>query len=409
MSEGFTFQHLETDEDIKENLEIMRKCFGQNAGVDLLVKKFIHNHPKMTLKNHFIIKHQGKTVATLNLIPVDWAIGGAPLKVAEMGCVATLEEYWHRGLMRRLINEYHKEVETQGYDLSVIEGIPLFYRQFGYDYSVALDEETRIRLEKLPDLEVQLEIRSFTSEDIPPAMKLLTQSQSKFYVHSVWDQQIWKMQQETGLAGEYSFEAYAVEDAGKMVAYFRISRKPEEKELILRESTDTDYPASKAILSFLKRIGKESGLATLVARTSYCDPLTRILAAFGAKQSVPPYAWQIRVTDYVGLLQKMKPLLESRIGASEYRCMTERLNLNFRRYTVRIAIENGAIADIQQLETAEQRIIGLNPPASSQLLFGYRSREELEACYPDFNVRPEYKRLVGLLFPKLSSYIHAAY
>lgn len=52
MSEDFTFQHLETDEDV-------------DARVDLLVKKLIHNHPKMTLKNHFIIKHQGKTVATL--------------------------------------------------------------------------------------------------------------------------------------------------------------------------------------------------------------------------------------------------------------------------------------------------------------------------------------------------------
>lgn len=170
-----------------------------------------------------------------------------------MGCVATLEGYRHRGLMRKLINEYHKEVEAQGYNLSVIEGIPYFYRQFGYDYSVTLDEETRIRLEKLPHFEAELEIRSFIGEDIPQAMKLLSQSQSKFYVHSVRDEQIWKLQQETAVAGEYCFEAYAVEDDGIMVAYFRISRKPEEKELILREVAGTDYSASMAILSFLKK------------------------------------------------------------------------------------------------------------------------------------------------------------
>jgi predicted acetyltransferase len=405
----FIFKHIETEQDILENLEIMRKVFGQNAGVDLLVKKLIYNHPSMTLKSHFIMKHQGKTVATLNSIPIDWCISNVPLKAAEMGCVATLPEYSNQGLMRRLVEEYHKQIDTQGFDLSVIEGIPYFYRQFGYEYALTLDEETTIPMEKLPDFNSNLEIRPFTIQDIPRAMELLAQSQSKFCVHSVRDEQIWKMQQETGLAGEYSFDGYAVEEEGKMRAHFRISRKPEEKKLILREATDTDYPTTMAILSFLKDTGKEYGLETLIARTSYCDPITKILATSGAEQRIPPYAWQIRVTDYVGLLQKMKPLFESRLAASEYRGLTEKLNLNFRRFRVQMEIENGFVTDMQPLRTDEQCIIGLNPPASIRLIFGYKSREELEACFPDFCVRLRYKRLIDVLFPKLPSHIHVVY
>jgi len=405
----FTFQHLETDQDIEENLEIMRKVFGQNTGVDLMVKKFLYNHPKMTFKSHFIIKHHGKTVATLNLIPLDWCIGDIPLKVAEMGNVATLPEYRNRGLIRRLVQEYHKEVAEQGFDLSVIEGIPYFYRQFGYEYALTHDEETTISLEKLPEFESNLRIRPFNIKDIPKAMKLLAQSQSKFCVHSVRDEQIWKMQQETGLAGEYGFDGYAVEEKGEMTAYFRITCRLEEKELILREATDADYLTTMTVLSFLKNTGKKHGIETLIARTSYCDPTARILATLGAERQVPPYAWQIRVTGYVNLLQKMKPLLESRLAASEYRGLTEKLNLNFRRFRAQMAIENGSVTDIHQLHTDEQCIIGLNPPASTRLILGYKSREELETCFPDFYVRPKYKRLIDVLFPKMPSYIHVAY
>ena len=64
-SDEFTFHHLETDDDIEQNLELMRKVFGQNSGVDNLVKKLINNHPTMTLKNFFVIKHRGKIVASL--------------------------------------------------------------------------------------------------------------------------------------------------------------------------------------------------------------------------------------------------------------------------------------------------------------------------------------------------------
>ena len=83
--DGFTFHYLETSEDIEQNLELMRKVFGQNSGVDNLVKKLINNHPTMTLKDFFVIKHHSKIVASLNLTPVKWSIGGVLLKVAELG------------------------------------------------------------------------------------------------------------------------------------------------------------------------------------------------------------------------------------------------------------------------------------------------------------------------------------
>lgn len=406
--EDFTFQHLETDEDIEQNIDIQRKVFGPGSGVDLLVKKLVYNHPRMTLKNHFVIKHHGKIVATLNLIPSEWSVGGVSLKVAEMGNVATLPEYRNRGLIRTLVNEYHKEVVNQGYDLSVIEGIPYFYRQFGYEYAIPLDEEIVIPLERLPSQESMVEIRHFTDKEIPRAMKLLAETQSKFYIHSVRDEQIWKMQQETGLTGGHVFEGYAVEENGEMAAYFRLSRKPEQKQLVLREASDTDRRTAETVLSFIKEVGQKNGFETLLVRTSCCDPLTRHLVALGAEQRTP-YAWQIRVTDYASMFRKMKPLFEERLATSSFHNLTERLNFSFRRYVIQTSIENGMITDIQRLETGESCPIGLNPLVFTQLLLGHRNRHELEMNYPDFHVQDTHKQLVDVLFPKLPSYIHDAY
>jgi len=407
--ESFTFQHLETSEDIEQNLDLMRKVFRATRDTDVFVKKLIEHHPTMTPKDFFTIKHGEKMVASLNLIPVKWSIGGVPLKVAEMGFVATHPEYRHRGLQRRLINEFHKQAAEQEYDLCAIEGIPYFYRQFGYEYALPLDEETRIPLTQIPDYESELEIRLFTNDDIPKAMQLLTQSQRKFYVHCVRDEQIWKMQQETGIASADKFEGYSIEKDGKMVACIRIGERPENKELILREATDVERCTGEAILKFLKEVGKQRGFETLVSRISHYDFLTEQLVTIGAVKSVPPYAWQMRVVDYVRLFQKMKPLFEKRLAASSYRHLTDKLDFNFYRYIIQIIVEDSAITSIQKLESTEDRTIRVNPQVFTQLLLGHRSREELENAYPDFIIRQNRKQLIDVLFPKLPSHIHSAY
>ena len=410
MIEGeFTFQHLETADDIEQNLDVMRKVFGQNSGVDSLVKKLIDHHPTMTLNDFFVIKHHGKIVASLNLTPVKWSIGGVLLKVAELGCVATLSEYRNLGLQRRLVNEFHKQAEEQEYDLCAIEGIPYFYRQFGYEYAIPLNEETRIKFDQVPDYESKLDIRPFTEKDISKAMQLLTQSQRKFYIHTVRDEQIWTMQQQTGLTSESKFDSFAVEKDGNMLAYLRISDKPENKELVLRETVDTDYYTGEAILKFLKDTGKQRGFETLIANISYLEPLSEQLVTLGAIQRIPPYAWQIRIIDYVKIFKKMKTLFEKRLATSPYCHLTEKLNFNFRRYTVQVSVEDGAITNIQRLESSEDRIIGLNPLVFTQLLLGHRSRNELEMIYPDFGISQSHKHLIDVLFPKLPSYVHSAY
>jgi len=403
-------KRLKTNEDVEHYLELIRKIWKEELGVDKLAKKLIDYYPKMNLKNFYVIKDKDKMVSTINLIPVTWSIGGIHLKAAEMGHVGTLPEYRGKRLIQRLIDEYHMEVQKQGYDIAVIEGIPYFYRQFGYEYAVPLLEETNIRLDQIPEWKPKIKIRPFAQKDTPKAKILLEQSQRKFYVHSVRDETIWKVQQRTKIASDPEpFQGYAVEEQGKMIAYFRIREIPNEKELLLTEITEVDQLAAQAVLSFLKSYGKRHNLETLSTNISYEEPFSEYLASLGAMKSVPTYAWQIRITDYVRIFRKLKPLFEHRLANSMYNRLTETLNFNFRVFTIQATVKDGKITDIQKIAKGERSPIGLNPLAFVQLLTGYRNRQELEETVPDVRVAVSHRRLIDVLFPKMPSYIHSAY
>jgi len=301
-------------------------------------------------------------------------------------------------------------VQKQKYDVSVIEGIPYFYRQFGYEYAIPLLEETKIRLDQVPECRTDIKIHPFSEKDIPTAIRLLERSQRKFYVHSVRDKNIWKKQQTTNIASDPEpFKSYRVEEHDKIVAYLRIRENPKEKELVLTEITEVDQLVAQAILNFLKTYGNQHDLRTLSANISYEEPFTEHLLSLGASKRVPTYAWQIRITDYVNIFCKLIGLFESRLANSMYSRLTETLNFNFRAFTVQVAVENGRIVHVRKIERGERSPIGLNPLAFVQLLMGYRNRQELEETVPDVRIAISHKHLIDVLFPKMPSYIHSAY
>ncbi len=406
MSDEFSYQHLETDDDVAQHLDLMRSVFGKDSRVDLMIRKWIDHHSRTTLRDFFVIKCEGQVTAALNLFPLEWSIGGVPLKVTELSCVATLPQFRRRGMQRRLMKEYHARIAADEYDLSVIEGIPYYYRQFGYEYALPLDEETKVAVDKIPEYEISGDIRPSVESDIPEIKRLFARDQEKFYVHSIRSDEAWKMQEETRMMAAQDFTAYVVEEKDRVTAYFRASENKDNKELCLREVSDVDQSTAESILRFLKDLGTKKACETLTSKVSYLEPFTKALMATGNAEQSPPYAWQIRVLDYARTLAKMKKLFEERLSKSSVSNLTEKLNLNLYRQAVQISFENGKVRSIETLDSSEDREIRFNPSVFVQLMLGYRSREELEAVYSDCIVRPGKKALVDILFPKMPSFIH---
>jgi len=132
-----------------------------------------------------------------------------------------------------------------------------------------------------------------------------------------------------------------------------------------------------------------------------------------------PYAYYVRTPDLPGLLRLLTPVLEQRLAASPLVGHTGELRLSFYRSGVRLVLAAGRIKSVEAWpppRTATGLDFGLpslderRPSAAFpdltflQLLFGYRSLDELEAAFPDCLTRGQEPRaLLQALFPKAPS------
>ena len=404
MTDSFKFSYVETEHDLEEYAALLRLAFP-GEGVDILGKRLYGNHPAMTPLNFFALWDGDIMVATLNLIPMTWSLGGIPLKVAEMGLVATHPEYRHKGLQRVLNREFDRRIQEERYDLAAIEGIPYFYRQFGYEYSVPLDEWAAIPLDKLPTSDVS-SVSPLKPDEVPCAMALLDATQRKHLMHCIRSREEWATQERSGIVGEHTSKTYVVRRRGIIIAYFRAS--VENKEVLLHEITETNKAASSMVASFLRQLGKENGAFELVSRESYVEPFDEYLFSLGASKR-RTYAWQMKVVYPQRILEKITPLFEERVKNSMFKGYSGRVPLNLYIVTVTLTFENGTITDVKQTASEQTGDILVNPSIFPKMLFGYRSLTELEAEYPDVRIKPEYRPIIETLFPKGNSHIHTTY
>jgi hypothetical protein len=122
-----------------------------------------------------------------------------------------------------------------------------------------------------------------------------------------------------------------------------------------------------------------------------------------------PYAFYLRVADLPRFLRHLAPVLERRLARSVMPGFSGELKLDFYREGVRLVFENGKLtgaADWQAPDT-DQRWQGASfpPLVFLQLLFGYRSLEELRYAFPDCWTSDEAALLLNVLFPKKSSWV----
>ena len=401
---GFTVKHPDSNTDIEQIYMILNEAFPAEP-VDGIVRRFIEHHPDMGPMNHFIVNHGDEPAAYLCLIPETWVLDGVELRVAEMGCVGTRPKYRRMGLQRVLNDRFNQAAKEGGFDLCVLAGIPYFYRQFGFEYAVTLDESATLELSGAVEPS-RLQTRPMELGDVSEAQAMLEASQCRLMVHSLRTRGVWKMQLETGTYGGEPCESIAVLDAGKLAAYMRISQG--EGVLVLKELGVSSLSLFKPVFSLLHGIAAERGLTRLVNRVSSHDGFSGYLDQMGATRS-RPYAWQVKLVDFQRVFMKLKPLLVSRVRNSEHAGLTEALNLNFRKFNIRLEWADGELTGVKKSLDCSDRSIGLNPYVFPQLLLGYRSRQEMEHMYPDFRVKPEYAGLIDTLFPKGAGYIHYCY
>jgi hypothetical protein len=120
----------------------------------------------------------------------------------------------------------------------------------------------------------------------------------------------------------------------------------------------------------------------------------------------PPYAWYLRVPDLPGFLRHVAPALERRLATSVAAGYSGALQLSFYRSGVQLVFHQGSLrASEPWRPTPSERGTAAFPDLTFlQLVFGYRTLEELRYAFADCWVENDAAQTVlEALFPRQDS------
>ena len=377
-------------------------------------------HPTLSPGDFTIVEQttSGRIVSSLNLIPQTWTYEGIEFGVGRPELVGTLPEFRNRGLVRAQFEEIHKWSAERGDRVQAITGIPYYYRQFGYE--MALDLAGRrfgyeANVPKLKDAEQEpYRIRPANEADLSFVAEVYEYATRRHAIACVRTPEIFKY--ELDGQSENNSDHYMmliIEDkAGDLLGYFQHANWLGETGLTalwyeLRRGASW-LEVTPGVVRYLWNKGKEYAQRDGRDCTSFGFMLGAQHPAYQALGNrLPtvrdPYAWYLRVADLPGFLIHIKPALEKRLAVSIASGHSREIKISFYRDGLRMVIEKGRITALERWKPApeDEGVIAFPDLTFLQVLFGYRSYDELQYTFADcWCDSEEVRALVNILFPR---------
>jgi hypothetical protein len=414
-----------TSEDADALAEFNGKIHGENELDTQRVAAWTHDllarpHPTLRPDDFTIIEEtaSGRIVSTMNLIPQTWTYEGIEFGVGRPELVGTLPEYRNRGLVRLQFEEIHKWSAERGQMVQGITGIPYYYRLFGYEMALDLAGRRFGYEANVPELKDGVEepyrIRPATEADLGFVAEVYEHAIRRHAIACVRTPEIFKyeLDGQSENSADY-FVMLLIEDlTGEPVGYLQ-----HYSALGMTGLTALWYElkpgiswlnVTPSVVRFLWNKGQEYAQREGRTRTSFGfllgaqHPVYETLGSNLPNQH-RPYAWYLRVPDLPGFLHHIKPALEKRLAESIAVGHSREIKISFYRDGLRIVIEKGKLVDIELWKPTpeDSGMIAFPGLTFLQILFGYRSYDELHQSFADcWCDSEEVRALIDILFPK---------
>jgi GNAT superfamily N-acetyltransferase len=422
LGEGLLLKAVRSAQDV-ERLADFNAFVHEDSAVGVLTRWWLGGaHPTVTLPNFLFVEdtNKGEIVSSLGLMTQTWTYDGVPLQVGQVELVGTHPDYRGRGLIHAQMEVIERMLDARGCVLSCIEGIPYFYRQFGYEYAIPLGSCANLLLDQVPPRakgqKESVAIRRMSVDtDLHTVMALCDAQAAELCVVSVRDEALWRYQESAPPGIPEPPETHIVEDNEGVIGYFRVRKSMWGPTLEFTEAnvrSDGQLWGSQdawmAVLRFGKRLATERKYSKLCFALPQSHPLVMVASYLGAEPE-RQYAWQIRMMDHADFVRRIAPALERRLAKSLLTGFTGDLIMNLMPRLIRLQVKEGRLVSVTD-KGGQQDPWGMRMPPLllTQLLLGYRSYQEIMECHLDASVRPAARQLVDVLFPKADSFIYAA-
>jgi Acetyltransferase (GNAT) domain len=356
-----------------------------------------------------------------------WEYEGIPFGIGRPEMVASDPDYRHRRLIRAVFELIHGRSEAEGHLVQAITGIPYFYRLFGYEYALDLGGSYSTYISLIPQAHEgspePFALRDATPEDLPLIQQLYDQRRASSVVSTPIDEAWWRYQLatwRTSTTGD-NWHIQIITDAGGAAQGYLITLTMRwGKYLPVIDMAFARGVNVQAILLPLLRALAAQG-ARMPARGPDAEPLSRIMFMLGRSHPLynvlgkdlanaieAPYAWYVRVVHLPNFLKHIASALEQRLAHSLVAGYSGELTLDFYRGGLRMVFDGGKLTTVEDWQRPiwNARSDASFPPlVFLQVLFGYRSLDELRAAFPDVLVNDNVEVLMQALFPSRPSWV----
>jgi len=347
----------------------------------------------------------GEVVSSLCLIPWTWRYGEVELFTGEMGIVGTSESHRGRGLIQAQVKYHKHRLRERGCVISQIQGIPYFYRQFGYEYALPLEGGLRLEFRDIPaSSQETFSFRLATVEDIPNLVTLYDDAMRDLSIYPVRSEAIWRYRLTRTEGTEMSGQYWLISTGEEIAGYVWMPDHHFGDELAVGEVSRLSFDAALALLDHLKALAVERGAPGIRLNLPANWTLMRLARSLGARD-LGTYAWQICIPDTAALLRVLTPVFERRIAGSPLAGLTQDVCLSLYREAVRMRFVDGRLAEVVDQDVTGREEVRLPPQCLAPLVLGYRTVAELQGIYPDLNIAPLQRLLVDTLFPREGGFV----
>ncbi len=360
---------------------------------------------------------QQQIAAITGLIPCQWQYGEQVLDVGRLDVVGTQPDYRQQGLSRVVIDACHALSQSSGHHCQIVEGVPWYYRKFGYEYAVSGVSELTLSMNDLPPAASEYHIRPATVADVPLLVELYNRQCQPHDITQKRDETFFEYQLSHNLQGALAIQLNMVlDETEKVVGYFGTWADKPYGQIILRELGVVDTALYSAVL---KSVLQHMRTYFADNRALFDDDFAgEVYITLGENHPAIKFVaseeaifkseyWYVRVANWPHFLNHVRPVLNKRLQQSSFKAYTGDLKISLYTKGIQLSIVDGAIQTVEAWQPPDMsyRTAAFPDQTFSKLVFGHRSLAEIQHMYPDCRVDASTAPLLGTLFPPQSAWV----
>jgi predicted N-acetyltransferase YhbS len=387
------------DDDVDQIAQLLSDRGDPADAEDL---RLVVNDPDEGLASVLVVVDGDRVVSTATLLQESVSIGGVSVPTGQVELVATSPTHEGRGIVRALMTEAHRRSVGRGDLLQVMVGIPNFYRQFGYAYSMPVPAPREVTTP--PAMPAGVLVRAATTDDIPAMRLLQDAAQASSDVRMPHSAACWRW-----LVERSGSTQLVAERDGVVIATAR--RTPPDGGVALGEMAG-DADGLRAIIA--EALPVASGPVEVLER-----PGTGLDAVLAASTEEPDHdvaerarEWfYARVPALAPLLERLGPVLVERCRTAGITTRTEVLLSSWGSH-VRFAIDQDSMSAIEAGGPLQAPIgrggAGVATDVLAPLLLGPLGAAGLERRHPDVMLG-RIRDAMDAMFPPVTSDVMTFY